>query len=62
MPISGKAAQAALEKLGFVFRSGKGDHVVGRHPDGRTVTIPLHRELKRGTQKSIEKMSGCKLD
>lgn len=62
MPISGKDAQKALEKLGFAFRQGKGDHVVGHHADGRTVTIPIHRELRKGTLKSIERMTGQKLD
>lgn len=58
MPIGGREAQRRLEQLGFVFRAGKGDHVVGRHADGRTVTIPLHRELKKGTLRSIERMTG----
>lgn len=62
MPISGAEAVKQLEAAGFVFRRGKGDHVFGRHPDGRTVTVPLHRELKRGTQASIERQSGVKMD
>ena len=61
MPISGKEAQKRLEAAGFVFRSGKGDHVVGRHADGRTVTVPLHKELKKGTLHAIAKMSGVDL-
>lgn len=62
MPISGDEVVKQLEAAGFVFRRGKGDHVFGRHPDGRTVTVPLHRELKRGTQGAIERQSGVKMD
>jgi predicted RNA binding protein YcfA (HicA-like mRNA interferase family) len=62
MPMSGADAVKQLEAAGFVFRQGKGDHLFGRHADGRTVTVPLHRELNRGTQASIERQSGVRLD
>ncbi|MGE0829097.1 MAG: type II toxin-antitoxin system HicA family toxin [Hyphomonadaceae bacterium] len=62
MPPSGKDVVRELEKRGFVFRKGKGDHVVGRHADGRVTTVPMHKEIKTGTLKSIERQVGEKLD
>ncbi len=31
----------------------RGSHVKLRHADGRTVIVPMHRELARGTLRSI---------
>jgi predicted RNA binding protein YcfA (HicA-like mRNA interferase family) len=51
-------AERILTKRGFVFRSAKGSHRFGKHPDGRTVTIPRCKgDLKPGTFKSIERQS-----
>lgn len=43
----------ALEKAGFSQVSHKGSHVKLRNDAGRTVIVPLHRELARGTLSSI---------
>jgi predicted RNA binding protein YcfA (HicA-like mRNA interferase family) len=32
----------ALTRLGFVAVRQKGSHVLYRHPDGRTTTVPRH--------------------
>lgn len=42
-----------IESLGFVHVRTKGSHAVYRHPDGRTVVIPQHSTIKRGTLGSI---------
>ena len=42
-----------IESLGFVHVRTKGSHAVYRHPDGRTVVIPQHGTIKRGTLGSI---------
>ncbi len=49
---SGQRAVKALSKLGFVAVRQRGSHVVmkGR---GRTVAVPLHPELDRGTLRAI---------
>ena len=49
--ISGKELIKALEKIGFVTVRQESSHVVVKHSDGRVATIPLHREIKKGTLK-----------
>ena len=49
--VSGKELIRAFEKLGFVFSRQRGDHVILKHADGRSVTIPLKKEVKKGTLK-----------
>jgi predicted RNA binding protein YcfA (HicA-like mRNA interferase family) len=56
--VSGAEAASALERAGFAFRSQRGSHRKLRHPDGRTVIIPMHRELASGTLRSILKQAG----
>ncbi len=44
----------ALEKTGFIFHRQKGSHLAYYHPKtNRTVIIPKHRELKKGTLREI---------
>ena len=46
--------EKVLIKIGFAPRSGKGSHVVFKHPDGRRTVIPNHnRPVRRGTLKTI---------
>lgn len=49
--ISGKKLIKAFEKIGFTITSQKGSHIKMKHTDGRTVIIPNHKVLKRGTLK-----------
>lgn len=46
-----------LEKFGFVFKSQKGSHVkyvkVTQNMPTRTVIIPMHDEVAKGTLQSI---------
>jgi predicted RNA binding protein YcfA (HicA-like mRNA interferase family) len=64
MPIqvSGADVVRSLERVGFVFRSQRGSHRKLRHPDGRTVIVPMHRELAPGTLRSILKQAGLNVD
>lgn len=51
---SGTRHIKAFRRLGFLpaaGRPGRGDHKVLKHEDGRMVTIPDHREVKRATLK-----------
>lgn len=47
-----------LESLGFVHTRTKGSHAVYRHDDGRTVIVPMHGNVKRGTLASIVRQAG----
>ncbi|MEK7633852.1 MAG: type II toxin-antitoxin system HicA family toxin [Patescibacteria group bacterium] len=49
--ISGKELIKVFEKIGFVFIRQKGSHVIMKHQDNRVVTIPLQKEIKKGTLK-----------
>jgi predicted RNA binding protein YcfA (HicA-like mRNA interferase family) len=56
--ILGADAVRALERTGFVFRSQRGSHRKLRHAAGRTVIVPMHRELAPGTLRSILRQAG----
>ncbi len=56
--VSGAEVVRALEHAGFAFRSQRGSHRKLRHADGRTVIVPMHRELAPGTLRSILKQAG----
>lgn len=40
----------------------RGSHVKVRHADGRTVIVPMHRELARGTLRSILRQADFSAD
>lgn len=54
MPISGKDLVIVFKKAGWIEKSQKGSHVK-MEKNGRTVIIPLHKEIKKGTEHSIRK-------
>lgn len=41
-PAKAKDVLKALGRLGFSGRQAKGSHVMLKHPDGRTTTVPVH--------------------
>jgi len=52
--LSGERLVKALERAGWRTVRQRGSHVRMKHPDRRTsLTVPLHRELKRGTLSGI---------
>jgi predicted RNA binding protein YcfA (HicA-like mRNA interferase family) len=51
-----------LGRAGFIAVSVRGSHQKARHADGRTVIVPLHRELARGTLASILRQAGLTVD
>lgn len=61
MPISGKEAIKRLQKLhGFKVSRQRGSHVVlVVNKNGRkyTTVVPLHKELRVGTLRSIAKLA-----
>ncbi len=52
--LSGERLLKALERAGWQTVRQRGSHVRMKHPDRRiSLTVPLHRELKRGTLAGI---------
>jgi predicted RNA binding protein YcfA (HicA-like mRNA interferase family) len=51
--VSGREVVRALAKVGFSEVSQRGSHLKLRSQEGRTVIVPMHRELARGTLRSI---------
>jgi predicted RNA binding protein YcfA (HicA-like mRNA interferase family) len=52
--VSGQRLVKALERAGWTVARQRGSHVRLKHPDRQvSVTVPLHRELKRGTLSGI---------
>lgn len=53
--VSGREVIKALAKIGFRIVGRRGSHVRLKRKDGKTliVVVPDHRELARGTLKSI---------
>ena len=52
MPISGKDLAKELIREGWVVKSQKGSHLK-LEKAGKIVIIPMHKELKRGTERAI---------
>ncbi len=61
--VSGATVIAALRRAGFVHVRTKGSHAKLRHREsGRTVIVPLHRELATGTLTSVLRQAGLSVD
>jgi predicted RNA binding protein YcfA (HicA-like mRNA interferase family) len=54
----------ALERAGFKVTRVSGSHHVMRHPDGRTVPIPVHpgRDMPKGTLRNVLAIIGMEAD
>lgn len=59
--VSGDQTVRALKDDGFAMVGVRGSHCKLRKAD-RTVIVPLHKELKRGTLTSILKQAGMTVD
>lgn len=60
--LSGREVVTALKRAEFVPVSQRGSHLKLRHPDGRTVIVPMHHELALGTLSSILRQSQLTLE
>jgi predicted RNA binding protein YcfA (HicA-like mRNA interferase family) len=60
--VSGSEVIRALTRIGFGEVGQRGSHVKLRHADGRTVIVPLHRELAPGTLRSILRQAGLPVE
>ena len=61
--ISGRDCVKALEKAGFYFKRQHGSHIILRrdNPYSQTV-VPDHKELDRGTLRSIIRQAGLSVE
>jgi predicted RNA binding protein YcfA (HicA-like mRNA interferase family) len=55
---SGQDAIRAFEKLGHRVDHQTGSHIILRHPQMRRLTVPHHRELAKGTLRSLIREAG----
>ena len=55
--ISGKDVITILHKIGFQHTRTAGSHAILKR-DGKVVPVPLHKELAKGTLKSIMNQAG----
>ncbi len=55
---SGSDAVKAFARLGYVVDHQTGSHMILRHPNLRRLTIPNHRELAKGTLRSLIREAG----
>jgi len=57
--VSGRQCVRALSKVGFVLRRQEGSHMILRRGDPfAQVVVPDHREIDRGTLRSILRHAG----
>lgn len=63
--MSGRDCVKALMKVGYVVDRQRGSHIILRRaspPPTRTVVVPDHREVDRGTLRSILRQAGLDAD
>lgn len=61
MPLSGKQAIKILRENGFEIARQRGSHVVLTKQTSKgkkTTVVPLHKELKKGTIRSVARLAG----
>ena len=60
--VSGDQCISALERIGYREARIKGSHIRMRCPGCKSVTVPRHRELDRGTLKAILRTVGLSVE
>ena len=62
--VSGQEAVRAFEKLGYMVDHQTGSHIILRHrdPPHRRLTVPNHRELAKGTLRSLVRQVGLTVE
>jgi len=62
--ISGREVAAALAKLGYEFDRQRGSHMILRNPRPpyRRIVVPDHREIAKGTLRSIIREVGVTVE
>ena len=59
---SGADAVKAFRKLDYDVDHQTGSHIILRHPSGRRLTVPNHRELAKGTLRALIRQAGITKD
>jgi predicted RNA binding protein YcfA (HicA-like mRNA interferase family) len=59
---SGQQAVKAFARLGYQIDHQTGSHIILRHPNRRRLTVPDHRELAKGTLRSLIREAGLTKD
>ncbi|GBE05127.1 MAG TPA: addiction module toxin, HicA family [Nitrospirae bacterium] len=62
--VSGKQACKILEKIGYHTDHQTGSHIILRneYPPHRRLTIPNHKEIAKGTLRSIIRQAGITVE
>ncbi len=62
--VSGKELCKALRKIGYSIDHQTGSHIILRNenPPHRRLTIPNHKEIAKGTLRSILRQSGLTVE
>lgn len=62
--VSGREAVKAFGKIGYEVDRQRGSHIILRQtePPHRRLTIPDHRELRKGTLRAIIRQAGLSVD
>lgn len=62
--LSGREVVAALAHIGYEVDRQRGSHIVMRHrdPPHRRVVVPDHREVAKGTLRTIIRETGLTVD
>lgn len=60
--VSGKKVLKVLMGMGYYVRDQEGSHIHLRHPDKLPLTVPNHREIARGTLRTIIKNAGLSIE
>jgi predicted RNA binding protein YcfA (HicA-like mRNA interferase family) len=61
--VRGAQVVRALERAGFQVVRISGSHHVMKHPDGRTVPVPVHnRDIAKGTLRNILAIIGMTIE
>jgi len=62
--VSAREAVAALRRTGFAVDHQTGSHIILRHtdPPHRRLTVPNHKELAKGTLRSIIRDAGLTVE
>lgn len=59
LPACGGAdAVRAFQRIGYEVDHQTGSHLILRHPSGRRLTVPNHRELAKGTLRALIRDAG----
>jgi predicted RNA binding protein YcfA (HicA-like mRNA interferase family) len=60
---SGKQIIKVLRRIGYIIDHQKGSHVFLHNPqENKSIIVPNHKELKKGTLNNIIKKAGITID